>query len=513
MILTIYDLSGIQNYVFETNKLKDMIGGSIIIHNALFENIPELFGVENDAWVKNDFTFNDGDEKKIVYIGGGNALVMYDREETEKKYTYELQKRIFSQAGGALKLCTASIIAEEDKSLSENQKKLMGILEQNKREIPNVHTAKGFSINAHDNTNYAPILLFDGKYISTKSKYYKEEIYKDEVSKKKQTGYFKNIAVGDLDYADNFDEFVNANAKNYLAIIHIDGNTMGIKIREFVNKQNDKNLIDGLNAMKTLSAQINEKFASVLKKTISEIYGGKTGKIPFRPIIADGDDITLICRSQDSFKVVKTFIENLQDSKIEIMSDFNLTAGAGIAFVNNGFPFCTAYDMAEQCCKSAKKKAVDLKMKKSSVDFQICYGGMTSNISEFREDNYRFTGEDNKEYRLDKRPYIFNSDIAKYDYYKGFEQLFKHIVDDVLKEKSFGRSKLKGLRNEYGKGVLTAEIYGDFLVARAKAEEKAKPKSYEIALELKEPFDEDNEAKYFDILDVMDLIREVKADE
>lgn len=511
MILTIYDLSGIQNYVFETNKLKDMIGGSIIIHDALFKNIPRLFGVASDEWVKNDFTFNDGDKKKIVYIGGGNALVMYDSEETEKEYTYKLQKMIFAQAGGALKLCTASITAKEDKSLSENQRELMGILEQNKREIPNVHTAKGFSINAHDNTNYSPILLFDDKYISTKSRYYKQEATT-------KSDYLQKLAVGDLIYASNFDDFANKNAKNYLAIIHIDGNTMGIKIREFVEKLNDTNLIDGLNEMKKLSAQINEKFCTVLKETIEEIYGKEKRNIPFRPIIADGDDITLICRSQDAFKVVKTFIEKLQSSKIEVMSDFRLTAGAGIAFVNKGFPFCTAYDIAEQCCKSAKKKAVELGLQKSSIDFQICYGGMTSDIAEFRKDNYMLIGHDNKEYKLNKRPYIFdidddNSDLKCYDYYDGFEKLFHDIVDKALNEKSFGRSKLKGLRNEYGKGVLSAEIYGDFLAARAKAEQKQKPASYDIALKLKEPFNECNEAKYFDILDVMDLIREVKSDE
>ena len=119
---------------------------------------------------------------------------------------------------------------------------------------------------------------------------------------------------------------------------------------------------------------------------------------------------------------------------------------------------------------------------------------------------------------MNKRPYIFdidddNSDLKRYDYYKGFEELFHDIVDNALNEKCFGRSKLKGLRNEYGKGVLSAEIYGDFLAARAKTEQKQKPASYDIALKLKEPFNERNEAKYFDILDVMDLIREVKSDE
>ena len=39
--LAIFDLSGIQKFIFATNKMKEIIGGSTVVHNALFEELPK----------------------------------------------------------------------------------------------------------------------------------------------------------------------------------------------------------------------------------------------------------------------------------------------------------------------------------------------------------------------------------------------------------------------------------------------------------------------------------------
>jgi hypothetical protein len=159
MVLTIYDISGIQSYVFATSKLKETAGASIIISRALEENIPTLFKVKKDAWEKEEFTFCNGDKHKIVYIGGGNALVAYDCEETEQKCTRKLAQCIFEEAGDALKLYSASVTTGENCNLSQTSKDLYNALAKNKRTTPNTQTAKGFSINAHHNETFEPILL------------------------------------------------------------------------------------------------------------------------------------------------------------------------------------------------------------------------------------------------------------------------------------------------------------------------------------------------------------------
>ena len=66
-ILTIYDLSGIQNFIFSTQKLQDMIGASSIVHTALFENIPKMLGKEN--WEEES---QNSIQAKLAYFAGGN---------------------------------------------------------------------------------------------------------------------------------------------------------------------------------------------------------------------------------------------------------------------------------------------------------------------------------------------------------------------------------------------------------------------------------------------------------
>jgi len=161
------------------------------------------------------------------------------------------------------------------------------------------------------------------------------------------------------------------------------------------------------------------------------------------------------------------------------------TAAAGVAFVKFGFPYYTAYEMAEQLCKNAKietKHRVSVEENsKSSLDFQIIFGGVTSDLKMFREKNY-VMNYNNNEYKLHKRPYIFN-EPGKFGY------------DDFTKKRSeirSQRSKAKNLRNAYGRGVVAVETYSELLKARDKWDHK--------------PFDEDNFAVFFDALDVIDFI-------
>ena len=44
--IAIYDISGIQSFIFSTNKLREMVGGSKIVHKILFELLPKKLGYE-----------------------------------------------------------------------------------------------------------------------------------------------------------------------------------------------------------------------------------------------------------------------------------------------------------------------------------------------------------------------------------------------------------------------------------------------------------------------------------
>ena len=79
-VLVMYDLSGIQDFIFSTNRVKEIVGASCVVSNALFGNVPRILGEDRDDWRAydaTDYRSIDNDKGRTVYIGGGNALVLF----------------------------------------------------------------------------------------------------------------------------------------------------------------------------------------------------------------------------------------------------------------------------------------------------------------------------------------------------------------------------------------------------------------------------------------------------
>ena len=91
--LAMYDVRGIQSYIFRTNKVKEIIGASkiveTIIQDALESAVTKL-NIKNHAilsWENEEALSILSDEKiqvQVLFIGGGNAYVMYANEEIAK---------------------------------------------------------------------------------------------------------------------------------------------------------------------------------------------------------------------------------------------------------------------------------------------------------------------------------------------------------------------------------------------------------------------------------------------
>jgi hypothetical protein len=399
----------------------------------------------------------------------------------------------------------------------------MELLDYHKRRAPETATAKGFSLNAHDNTTFEPLLLFSHKadekpvhQYATRSQYLKLEAHRR--AREEKAFLFADLQVKDFVYAEEFERhFRKKGEKNYLAVIHIDGNTMGMRIQSFVERlerRNTHSLEDSLGQLAALSAEINTTYKRILRETIERVYQTRrkqegVATIPFRPIICDGDDITVICAAGDAFTFIHTFMDALATCRLRSLESAGLsaalTAGAGIALVKHGFPFSTAYDIAEQLCKNAKRRALDLgysgENSRSSVDFHVCYSGVTSDIDSFRKRHYTF-----EETKLHLRPYVFCTEDDRescpthnrFD----FSQSFVKIQSALS---GFPKNKLKGLRNAYSEGLEATKTYAAMIKARHGVERD----TAETAELLSQPFIETEmgtRAQFFDVLDVLDFL-------
>lgn len=573
--LVMYDLSGIQSFIFSTNRVKEIVGASYLVSKALFVNVPSLLGEALDAWKTyqaSDFTNLNESEAKTVYIGGGNALVLFGSAGAATNFTKKLKREVFLQTGGALRVCSARIQVDESTRLSScldptAESSLRAMLDRSKAKAPHALPARGFSIDALDNDTQEPIIFFEKpiadqgeklQYLSRSQRLKLDAYAAQHIGGAKQDVSSPLIELmGGSKYEVEFDKFFReSNAKNqgkrFLAIVHVDGNTMGQRIAAFLNNlaESEGTLEDDLVAMRNLSAFISSVYREALKHTIDEVLGPAKNQehpLAFRPVVADGDDITFVCRSEDAFACVKAFVNALHEpiantSEQEgLPKPEDLSVGAGIAFVKSSYPFSSAYAMAEELCRNAKKTALKRfgahpGRPVSSVDFHVCSGELISNVADFRAQRLTLAGTaESPRVHLCIRPYYLVDDDAVVSEKNLLFDEFVAQITSLLKhsdaEGSAGspwiaRSKLKAMRDKYGQGVEQARRYGQLVCERDMALQRTSGNFDEgraaFVASLEDPYTslsspEDGArslyATFFDALDVLDLCEEIQIEE
>ncbi len=148
---------------------------------------------------------------------------------------------------------------------------------------------------------------------------------------------------------------------DWIAIIHADGNGLGQVVQK-VGKNKEK--------FKEFSEKLDLSTKNAAHAAYNEVKSdfGDKKKIPIRPVVLGGDDMTVICRADFAVKYAKKFIEAFEEetknnlgSIIKENNLFNgqdkLTCCAGIAFIKSSYPFYYGYNLAEKLCDRAKKNA------------------------------------------------------------------------------------------------------------------------------------------------------------
>ena len=332
-------VQGIQGYIFQTNKLKDVIGAS--------ELVKEL--CETDF--KREFALTGSVE--YIVKAAGNIKLILDSEEDCKRIVFQFPKYAMEKAPG-ITLSQAVVKCESDDKMNEARQKLEERLRAQRNRPCKSLTLGSVAMHRSPLTGLPAIPRKDGEVLD-EGVLRKREIL-DE--KKVNKTLFEIFTGEKVKYSEMGLEIKDLTGENdWIAIIHADGNSLGELVKDLGKEGKEK--------LREFSENLDKATRQAAQEAYKKVKGNDEKKHPIRPIVLGGDDLTVICRGDIAIDFVKKYI-SLFEEKTEKLLSRKLTACAGIAFIKSSYPFSFGYELAETLCGLAKKDAKSNEMKKAN---------------------------------------------------------------------------------------------------------------------------------------------------
>lgn len=503
-VLAMYDVRGIQSYIFKSNAAKEIVGASALVEKIITNGLQAYVQTQDKNaagaakymtnWMNDDpsaFLKNPEVEMQIMFIGGGNAYVLFRHGSECEKVNRFLAKYLLDKT---YSLNLAVAVVPRTESYENDYDAINNRMREIKASMPLNMPMGAMPFMAADSITGAPLTRKerDGNYYSTEAS-------------------LKRAAFPEQEDEKIFDNMVTEKGNSStLAVFHIDGNSMGNKIRETMSgiKEYEK----AISRMRELSLNISKKFRATVDEmkiymdSLAPKIKDTKGHKLYREIIVAGDDITFVCNAKLAIPAVKFFLENISKKG-------EFSACGGIAFFNSHFPFSDAYQVAEACCESAKKRAKQAECKGDNdkignfLDYQICTNIRASELETYRDRHYTVEGKtfifrpyyvpfEKDDWNMNGKNDCYN--ISRLMYWLGYFTQ-KETTEDSAGA-SIARSKAKSLRDTIPMGEAELKSELSFLKSRGYGKLKAE-------------FDKDERtaAIWYDALEIMDWL--IKGEE
>jgi hypothetical protein len=437
----VYDIRAIQNYIYRTSKVREIMGASFVVRDFLVDCLrdicrekklsyilPEWDAKTHSYPMDNAFAFDESKVVQFGYVGGGNFVAFIQGKDNVESINKELSKR-FLEKTYSLQISFAAVPKTDDyladRSIAEAE------LRKVKAAMPGPNYCPGLPITAND-----PLIGFP---FSQKARDTDGRFKRVTRESKFKLSYYENSREnGGSRFLDDITE---KGEDSYLGFVHIDGNGFGNMINEFFRKARQESgslsYEKGISKSRQVSNEIQNKFSNVIYDVFADLDIRK-----YRLIIDSGDDITFIVKDTDAFKVVDEFFKRIKENQL---GTCHFSACAGIAFAKSHFPFDKAYAIAEECCESAKSMVkdpnrLDSKTIECALDYYICSGGNADSVDEKKE-MFR---------SLYEKPYYVGRGTKEP---KDFERLCEKInlLQGKVEDIKIARSAAKDIRSAYEK--------------------------------------------------------------
>jgi len=344
-------VQGIQSFIYQTNDLKDIVGASELVEEICTTAFKEDYGRTGE---------------KVLQAAGNIKWIYDDRSECEKAVR-EFPRKVMTMAPGIT--ISQAVVAFDDNGkmpVEELEQKLRA-----QRNKPFASITQGLmGIKRLPKTGMPATSFKDGELMDAGTEKKLFRIGDGEQRRKETTSELCKKAFGEpvsgRHIAYNVADLTQSN--DWIAIIHADGNGLGQVVQKLGKDKDDFVKFSALLDKSCTEACINA-FNDILK---TYEYSDKKGtpKIPIRPVLLGGDDLTVICRGDIALDFTDSFMRHFEKETKKQLGGLltkdggvfeggadHLTACAGIAFIKSSYPFYYGYELAESLCTAAKKEA------------------------------------------------------------------------------------------------------------------------------------------------------------
>lgn len=434
--LTLLDTTGIQDYIFNSNRLQENIGASELVYRATtlwaFEALEKAIGKNHNIRDGGSLTWSFDETKQIekdtslqaevIQAAGGNTLVLFRDKDNAIDFVKALTLRLLKEAPGL------TILAQHDhkfdfetQKLTDARASLFG--KMGKHKLSRLHSAPtlGLSVTAVCSSTGLPAVTTLGGRIKvngvsepiglpgedTSNLVSRETAAKRgwrKYANKRLNSILKNAA-DDFVFPYDLEKIGrNKGEESYVAVIHADGNRMGARVAEI--GESSKSNREYINDLREFSRKINAISQTALEVVVGLVVQAvKRGDIPFvtdmdeddetelrkylplRPLVFGGDDVTFVCNGSVGVSLAAAYLDAFeQAAKDQGISDIH--ACAGVSIVKMHYPFSRAYQLSEELTHGAKELVKGSKSDFSALDWHFAQSGLSGSLKVIRSREY-----------------------------------------------------------------------------------------------------------------------------
>ena len=505
--LTILDVSGVQNYLFSSNRMTHNLGASFLVEQAMRAWVDEAADPSQHGEIEN------GAAWERVYSGGGNAVLLFASHERAVEFTKRYTRHLLENAFG-LRVVVQHTDFDWSESLSKVYARAIQKLAEKKSAQPMALPMLGMSVTAACQYTGLPAVDNErdpsGNERRVSADIQAKLVVQDDARKKLKDIFRQELGAYDFTYDFNV---MGESGEAFLAIVHADGNGMGKRkekiCERFANVQDNRKFIRALHGFsEQVQVAGHSALCATLKRAIEWdkekkiLFDENNKRVRFVPLVFGGDDVTFVCDGRVGLSLAAIYLQEFNKSQVDGKP---LYACAGVAVVKNRYPFARAYDMAEQLCKNAKRAVKQWKIREDedalALDWHFAVSGAVLDVNEIRKREY--TVPDGKLY---VRPYFVNAPRNPLQSWNAFRTTVDEFNDgDVWHDK---RNKVKELREYLRRGQNAGKQFRELYMSDPKIE-------FPHIIGVKDCYDsgwEGSTCAYFDAIEAMDLFHDVEKE-